>query len=67
MRNGDGNDDAGNFAYRQQQQSSNSHSSQGNLQQQQQQEGEESMIEAISCDNQAIDMTDWDFSKSETT
>jgi hypothetical protein len=35
-------------------------------QQHQQQEGEESMIGAISCDNQVKDMTDWDFSTSET-
>jgi len=71
MTDSNGNDDGdGNFASRdnQQQQSSGSSSSQGNLQQQQQhqqQEPEESMIGAISCDNQVTDMTDWDFNKSE--
>ena len=70
MRNSSGNDDGGNLANHdnQQQQSSSSSSNQGNSQHQQQ-EGEEAMIGAITVDdvdNQIVDMTDWDFSKSET-
>jgi hypothetical protein len=56
MRDSDGNDDGGNGT------SIGNGASIDN----QQQEGEESMIGAISCDNQVVDMTDWDFSQAET-
>ena len=35
-------------------------------QQQQEEQQDETMLGSISCDNQVMDMTDWDFSETQT-